>query len=442
MPDVTFEVAVILVLLIGNGYLALSEIAIVSARRTRLAQAAGRGDAAARAAVELSQSPTRFLSTVQVGITLIGILSGAYGGTTIAASLAAFLAGYPAIAPYSEAIAMGAVVIVISYLSVVIGELVPKRIALTNPERFAALVARPMTALARAAGPVVSALELTSNLVMKLFRLPQGRDASVTEADVSAMLAAGTATGVFDPVERWIVERVFRLDDEPVAAMMTPRRDIVWLDVNDSPDSHDALIRRHPYSRYPVCDGDLDRILGILAIRDLWVAQRETPAPAAIDLRSLLRPPLFVPDRSPALAVLQQFQRSGTQVAVIVDEHGGVDGLLTLNNILTFLVSPPAGRSRGEDAAVVQRTPGSWLVDGALSLGDFYAAMGMEDPGGEAPRSYHTVAGLVLAKLERIPAVADRFELGSLTIEVADMDGSRVDKVLVTRRPAPGDATR
>jgi putative hemolysin len=299
-----------------------------------------------------------------------------------------------------------------------------------------------MTALARAAGPVVSALELTSNLVMKLFRLPQGRDASVTEADVSAMLAAGTATGVFDPVERWIVERVFRLDDEPVAAMMTPRRDIVWLDVNDSPDSHDALIRRHPYSRYPVCDGDLDRILGILAIRDLWVAQRETPAPAAIDLRSLLRPPLFVPDRSPALAVLQQFQRSGTQVAVIVDEHGGVDGLLTLNNILTFLVSPPAGRSRGEDAAVVQRTPGSWLVDGALSLGDFYAAMGMEDPGGEAPRSYHTVAGLVLAKLERIPAVADRFELGSLTIEVADMDGSRVDKVLVTRRPAPGDATR
>jgi putative hemolysin len=435
MPNVTFEVLVILVLLLGNGYLALSEIAVVSARRSRLLQRAERGDAAARAAAELSRSPTKFLSTVQVGITLIGILSGAYGGTTIAEELAAFLGGYPAIATYSEGIAIAVVVVAISYLSVIIGELVPKRIALSNPERFAALVARPVMTLSRIAAPAVAALEFTSDFIMKVFRLPQGGDAAVTEADVAAMIAAGTATGVFDPVERRMVERVFRLDDEPVAAMMTPRTEMVWLDVNDSSDTHYDLIRQHPFSRFPVCDGSLDRILGIVNVRDIWIAQREASAQAPVDLRSLVRQPLFVPDRSPALDVLEQFQNTGTHVAVIIDEHGGVDGLLTLNNILTFLVAPPAGTpSRQDEAAIVQRTANSWLVDGALSLGDFYGGIGIEDPDAGKPRTYHTVAGLVMTLLGRVPAAGDRAHIGPLSLEVADMDGFRVDKVLVTRR--------
>jgi len=439
MPNVTTEILIILLLLVANGYLALSEIAIVSARRTRLLHSAERGDAAARVAAELAQSPTKFLSTVQVGITLIGILSGAYGGATIAEELAVSLAQYPMLAGYSEAAAVAIVVVVLSYLSVIIGELVPKRIALSNPERFAALVARPMRRLSRIAAPAVAALEYTSDVIIKVFRLPQGGDSSVTEADVSAMVAAGTAAGVFDPVERRMVERVFRLDDEPVAAIMTPRPDIVWLDVNDSLDAHYDVIRQHPYSRFPVCDGSLDRILGIAYVRDMWIAQREAPGGASLDLRSLIRQPLFVPERSPALGVLAQFQTTGTHIAIIIDEHGGVDGLLTLNNLLTFLVAPPTGApSHQDDAAIVERAPDSWLVDGAVSLGNFFSAIGMDDPDVDKPRTYHTVAGLVMTRLGRIPRAGDRVEFGPLSLEVADMDGFRVDKVLATRRSAAG----
>jgi putative hemolysin len=435
MPDVTFEILVILLLLLGNGYLALSEIAVVSARRPRLLQRAERGDRASRAAAELSQSPTKFLSTVQVGITSIGILSGAYGGATIAEELAAYLGQYPALVAYSEGAAVAIVVVAISYLSVIIGEVVPKRIALSNPERFAALVARPMTSLSRIAAPAVAALEYTSNVIMKVFRLPQGGDAAVTEADVAAMIAAGTATGVFDPVERRLVERVFRLDDEPVAAMMTSRTEMVWLDVNDSLDSHYDVIRQYPFSRFPVCDGSLDRILGIVDVRDIWIAQRNPSAGAPIDLRSLIRQPLFIPDRSPALNVLEQFQNTGIHVAIIIDEHGGVDGLVTLNNILTFLVAPPAGApSRQDEAAIAQRTENSWLVDGALSLGEFYAGISTDDPEADRPRAYHTVAGLVMTLLGRVPTAGDRVDIGPLSLEVVDMDGFRVDKVLVTRR--------
>jgi putative hemolysin len=434
MPNVAFEMFVILLLLVGNGYLALSEIAVVSARRSRLQQRADRGDAAARAAVALSQSPTRFLSTVQVGITLIGILSGAYGGATIAEELANWLSGFPALASYSEGAAVAIVVIVLSYLSVIIGELVPKRIALSNPERFAAQIARPMTTLSRIASPAVTALEFTSNVIMKVFRLPQGGEAAVTEADVSAMVAAGTAAGVFEPAERRMVERVFRLDDEPVAAMMTPRRDIVWLDVNDSLDAHYDLIRQHPYSRFPVCEGSLDRLIGIVNVRDLWIAQRQAPSQTQVNMRSLARQPLYVPDRSAALDVLAQFQSTGTHIAIVIDEHGGVDGLVTLNNILLFLVATPAGTFyRPDDATIVQRGAHSWLVDGALSLGDFYAGIGADDPNADEARGYHTVAGLVMTTLGRVPAAGDRVTVGPLVLEVADMDGFRVDKVLVTR---------
>jgi putative hemolysin len=344
------------------------------------------------------ESPTRFLSTVQVGITLIGILSGAYGGATIAEELAAVLNGYPAIAPYSEAAAVGIVVVILSYVSVIVGELVPKRIALSNPERFAATVARPMIWLSRLGAPAVAALEYTSDVIMKVFRLPHGGDSAVTEADVASMVAAGTAAGIFDPVERRIVERAFRLD-EPVAAIMTPRTEIVWIEVHD-----------------------------------LWSAQRETSVRSQPDLRSLLRQPLYVPERSPTLGVLEQFQTTGTHIAIIIDEHGGVDGLLTLNNILTFLVAPPANvSSRQEEPAIVQRTADSWLVDGALSLGDFYSGIGVEDPEADRPRAYHTVAGLVMTALGHIPAVGNRVEVGLLSLEVVDMDGFRVDKVLVTR---------
>lgn len=435
MPNVTFEILVIFLLLLANGFLALSEIAVVSARRSRLLQQAERGDVSARAAAELSRSPTKFLSTVQVGITLIGILSGAYGGATIAEALTAYVSQYPILAPYAETIAMSIVVAVLSYLSVIVGELVPKRIALSNPERFAALVARPMKTLSRLAAPVVAALEVTSDVVIKLFRLPHGGDTAVSEADVAAMLAAGTAAGVFEPAERRMVERVFRLDDEVVAAMMTPRRDIVWLDVNDSWDTNEDVIRSHRYSRFPVCDGSLDQVLGIVTVRDLWTAESES-ANGRPDLRAIARQPLLVPDRSVALDVLEQFQKTGVHVAIIIDEHGGVDGMLTLNNILAFLIAAPIiGLTQPADAPIVQRGTDTWFVDGSLSLGDFYSGIGVDDPEADQSKPYHTVAGLVMTSLGRMPSAGDRVTIGPLLLEVADMDGFRVDKVLVTKRP-------
>jgi putative hemolysin len=290
MATVTYELLIILVLLLANGFLALSEIAVVSARRSRLLQRAERGDVAAAAAAKLSQSPTRFLSTVQVGITLIGILSGAYGGATIAKALSPWLTQYANLAAYSEQISVGIVVIALSFFSVIIGELVPKRIALSNPERFASLVARPMRSLSRIAGPVVLALEHSSNLIMRVLRLPQGSDSAVTEADVAAMVAAATASGVFEPGERGMVERVFRLDDEPVAAMMTPRTDIIWLDTSDSCDKQLDIIAQHPHSRFPVADGSLDRLRGIVHVRDMCIAQRRS---TAIDLAAMARVPFL-----------------------------------------------------------------------------------------------------------------------------------------------------
>lgn len=435
MATFTAELLVILLLLVANGFLALSEIAVVSARRSRLRHRAERGDGAAAAAVALSESPTRFLSTVQVGITLIGILSGAYGGATIAEGLESWLLRYPALAPHAGEIGVGIVVVVLAYLSVLIGELVPKRIALSNPERFASLVARPMRVLSRLAGPVVSALEHSSTGMIKILRLPQGTDGSVTEADVAAMVAAGTDAGVFEPAERDMVQRVFRLDDEPVAAMMTPRPDIVWLDANDSADAHADTIARHPYSRFPVADGGLDRVLGVVDVRDVCVALWRKQV---IDIVAMSRPPLFVPERATALDVLRQIRSSGGHLAIVVDEHGGIDGLVTLKDVLLFLAAPvTAGSSLPERPSIVRRDDRSWLVDGAVSVADFYSAIGADDFESDRPRPYHTVAGLVMTAFGRVPATGDRVTLGSLAFEVVDMDGFRIDKVLVTRLEKP-----
>lgn len=254
------------------------------------------------------------------------------------------------------------------------------------------------------------------------------------------MLAAGTAAGVFEPEERRMAERVFRLDDEPIAAMMTPRRDIVWLDIADAADVHRELIRQHPYSRFPVCDGDLDQLIGMVSVRDLWIAEGQPSVPA--DLRAIVRQPLLVPERLAALEVLNRFQSTGTHVAIVIDEHGSVDGMVTLNNILQFLVSTPAGGpARKDEPAIVSRGPDSWLVDGSLSVGEFYAAVGIDDPDADHASGYHTVAGLVLTALQRVPTAGDRVTVGQMLLEVVDMDGLRVDKVLAVKLPAESGPT-
>ncbi|MGE0593563.1 MAG: hemolysin family protein [Vicinamibacterales bacterium] len=450
MTTIGIEIGIILALLLANGAFALSEIAIVSARRTRLSALAARGDRRAGAALTLAESPARFLSAVQVGITLIGILSGAFGGATIAEGLEARLATSPAVAPYAEFVAVGIVVVILAFASVVIGELVPKRVALSGPERFARLMALPMARLARMASPLVSLLEWTSDGLMTILRLPRGHDTAVTEADVTAMIRAGTESGVFEPAERRMVEQVLRLDDERVPAIMTPRREIVWLDITAPLDTTLGLVRQYPFSRFPVGDGTLDRLLGVVHVRDLWPLQAPAGATSAL-LCGLIREPLLVPESAVALDVIERFRAGPMHMAIVVDEHGSVDGLLTLNNLLLFVlgvppahVEPAQGAERGRDTPLmVLRDTDSWLVDGSMSVSDLRVALEVHEPEAEDSWAFHTLAGLVMARLGRIPVEGDRLTWNGFDLEVADMDHFRVDKVIVTRRgrTEEGDAS-
>ena len=429
MSAITFEILFILLLLIANGVFAMSELAVVSSRKARLQRMAAAGDARARAALELANSPDSFLSTIQIGITLVGILAGAFGGATIAEQLGAQISRVPALAEYGEALGLAVVVLAITYLSLVLGELVPKRLALNNPERIARAVAGPMGKLSRVASPFVRVLSFSTSAVLHLLRLKASDDPPVTEEEIKVLIAQGAQAGVILEAEQEMVEAVFKLADRRVGALMTPRRDITWLNLEDPPEKLYAQISESPYSRFPVCAGSLDNVVGVVKAKEL-LARCASGAP--LDLRAAMRRPLFVPDTRTALQVLEAFKGGPTHVAVIIDEYGAVEGLVTTNDILEAIVGDiaPAG-APGEEAAV-QREDGSWLLDGALPIDELREIF----PGGRLPAEerggYRTLAGFVMAHLGRVPRAADHFEWQGLRFEVVDMDGRRVDKVLVT----------
>lgn len=421
------EILLILLLLLANGLFAMSEIALVSSRRARLQQRADAGDAGARRALQLAAAPSRFLSTVQVGITLVGIFAGAFGGATLAGQLAALLAQMPALAPYAEEIGLVIVVGAITYASLIIGELVPKRVALAHPERIAALMARPMTLLSRAASPLVTALEASSNAVLAVLRAPPAADATITQDEITLLIRQAAQDGVLLPSEQDILERAFRLADYRASSVMTPRPDIVWLDLADTPERIREKTARGRHARYPVADGSLDRVVGIVDVRDLWTAAGRGEA---LQLAPHLRKPLVVPETTTLLALIEQFRSSGLHIALLLDEYGGVEGLVTINDILEALVG--ALPAAGEQPAIVARADGSMLVDGAATLDELRTALGVEESAWEG--DYNTVGGLVLTAFGRIPAAGQRVTLPGLLVEVVDMDGHRVDKVLVTRQ--------
>jgi putative hemolysin len=427
MNSIVVEALLILLLLVLNGAFAMSEIAIVSSRKARLQQKAVEGSGAARRALELADQPNRFLATVQVGITLIGILAGAFGGATLARHLADWLEGFDAIAPYANALALAIVVGLITYMSLVIGELVPKRIGLTAPERIAMLVAQPMFFLSRLASPLVRVLSLSTDGVLRLLRVRPSDEPPVTEEEIAVMLEQGTRAGVFEEEERKLVERVFDLDARRVDAIMTPRPDITWLDPRDSPEVVCAKVTRDRHGRYPVCDGTLDAFIGIVDAKDAWpLALAGQP----VDLRQLATQPLFVPGALTASRLLGLFRESGVHVAVVVDEYGSVAGLVTLNDVMEEIT----GQLRPDtQPRIVQRTDGSWLVEGSVSIEELAAALGVDADARWPTRDFRTVAGLVVGRLRRIPHEADSIREGDLTLEVIDMDGRRVDKVLVSR---------
>lgn len=422
------EILIILVLLIANGLFSMSETAVVSARKARLQHLAAEGHSSAQVAWELATNPTDFLSTVQIGITLIGILAGAFGGATLAEGIAGSLEGIPALAPYSEAIGVTLVVVVITYLSLIIGELVPKRLALNNPEAVAGAVAAPMKALSRAAAPVVRFLSASTNGVIRLLGVKPSDAPPVTEEEVKVLIEQGTEVGVFQEAEQDMIEGVLRLGERRIGAVMTPRLHVVWLDREDPEEEIVRQVTESHHSRFPVARGSLDAVDGIVLAKDL-LAQRLRGEP--LDLRPLLRESLFVPESMPALKVLELFKEKGIHAAMVVDEYGGIQGLVTSTDIMEDVVGDVPLAGAPADPQAVQREDGSWLVDGLLPIDRFKELLDLVALPEEESGDYRTVGGLMLNQLHAIPTVGQAFEWGDWRFEVVDMDGNRVDQVLV-----------
>lgn len=431
MSSITFEIFIILVLIIANGVFAMSEMAVVSARKVRLQQLANQGDVKARAALKLAESPNQFFSTTQIGITLIGILTGAFGGATIAEKVAVYIKLIPFLVPYSQPVSFGIVVLIITYLSLIVGELVPKRLALNNPEGIASFVAIPMRALAALASPVVYLLSASTDMVLRVLGITPSTEPQVTEEEIKILIEQGTEAGTFEEAEQDMVERVFRLGDRPVSSFMTPRPDIVWLDLEDSEEENREKMADSAYSRYPVCQEGLDNVLGVIPVTDLLTRSfRGEP----LDLTIGLRQPVFVPESTRGLKVLELFKQTITHMALVVDEYGVIQGLVTLNDIMSEIVGDVPSADGEEDPQAVQREDGSWLLDGMLPVEDFLKLFDQEEWEPEERGSYQTLGGFVITHLGRIPAAADHFEWQGMRIEVMDMDGNRVDKVLAVPR--------
>ncbi len=431
------EVLVILVLIIANGIFAMAEIAVVSARKARLQQMADEGNAGARAALELARDSSRFLSTIQIGITLVGILAGAFGGATVGRRLTDLLAGVPWLAPYSQALGFSIVVVVITYLSLVVGELVPKQIALRSPERLASRVSLPMRLLSALAFPAERVLSLSTLAVLWALRLKPVPESPVTEEEIKILVREGTHAGVFEQAEQQMVERVLRLGDQRVDQLMTPRTDIVTLDLEDSPEETRRRIVESGYSHFPVTRGGVDEIVGLVDARDLLAQSLDR---GTIDIAAALEPPIFVPQNMRALQLLEMFKGTRVPAALVIDEYGDIEGLVTITDVLEAVVGDlPPGNGEAEPQAV-QREDGSWLLDGTLPVDDFRQLFNIPALPEEDAGKYHTLAGFVMKRMGRIPAVADHFHWGGLYFEVVDMDRNRIDKVLV--KPAGANGQR
>ncbi len=407
----------------------MSEIAVVAARKVRLQQLADAGNAQARTALQLAQKPNQFLATVQVGITLVGILAGAFGGATIAEEIGAYLSLVPLLAPYSELIGVVVVVIVITYFSLIIGELVPKRLALSNPERIAAMVAQPMQVLATLTLPIVRLLDLSSDLVIRLLRVKPSSEPAITLEEIKVLLEQGTESGVFEETEQDMIENVLRLDERSVSACMTPRPKIIWLDLDEPVEAIQRKVIENNFSRFPVARGSLDQIVGIVQAKD-WLVQSLTYQP--LDLNVLIRPPLFIPESMSALDVLELFKKQRTHVALVADEFGGIEGMVTHDDILEDIVGniPLAGEPLTEPQAS-QREDGSWLVDGLLDIVTLKEILDIKQLPNEEEGGYHTVGGFILRQVQTVPVAGQHFEWQDIRFEVVDMDGRRVDKVLI-----------
>jgi putative hemolysin len=424
----TLHLSIVLLLIILNGFFAMAEIALVASRKARLQPLAEAGNPGAQAALELKADPSRLLSTVQIGVTVIAILSGTFGEATLGDALERELETFEGFAArYAHAISMAVVVIGISYFSLILGELVPKRIALAHTEPIAAGLARVMRAMARAGAPLEWFLSASTNLVLRLLPLRNPRTAPVTDEEISFMLREGVATGHIPEAETAIVEMALRLGDRRASAVMTPRTQVESLDLDDPEEENRRKIQESAYSRFPVVQGGSQQVLGIVQAKDLLIAAL---AGGPFDLRAATRPPLYLPNTVTVLRVLEAFKTSGEPMALVVDEYGDLEGLVTQTDILQALVGDIPG-SADADHRVVRREDGTWLIDGMVGLDELRQVLGISHlPGEDA--DFHTLGGYVMARLNRVPMVADRVTAAGYRFEVVKMDGRRVDRVLVS----------
>lgn len=435
------SVVIILILVLLNGLFAMAEIAVVSSNKMKLRQLSEDGKAAATRALRLSENPTVFLSTVQIGITLVGIFSGAFGAATLSGALAARLATISFLAPVAEPLAFVLLVVLITYLSLVIGELVPKRVALANPEGVAMALAGLMAGVARVTRPLVSFLGASTNLLLRLLRVPTSTEEEITDEEIDMVIAQGLRAGVIEPAEQEIIENAFWLGERRVVAIMTPRNEIAWLDVDADASDVLQLIRDEPHGRYLVCDGDIDNTEGYVAVRDLLTAHLEG---RPLDLRSALRKPLIVPETMPILTLLEEFQRKGVHIALVLDEYGGVEGLVTLTNILEELVGSAMVASEGELAEVEVIGEQRWRVSGTTHIDDVLKLLRLKEESLPGDAGYHTLGGFMAERLGRVPQVHDEVAWAGYGFQVESMDGLRVDQVEIYMLPeepedAPGE---
>lgn len=427
------DILIILGLILVNGLFAMSEIAVVSSKRIRLQKLAENGSRGAQAALELSDSPSRFLSTIQVGITLIGIFNGAFGEASLVAQLSPKIEGLPVIGNFAREIALGIVVVGITFSSLILGELLPKRIAMQYPETVASLIAAPMQWLSRAMGPFVKILTITTEALMRLLGLHQAKSNAVTEEEITGMLQEGTKAGLFEKTEHDIVSRALRLDDQRLAALMTPRMDIDFIDIEESLEHNLAKIAASPYSRFPVCKGDLSNVIGIVHGGHLFDHAINEKSLMKVDIAAAVKPPLYIPVALSAMQLLEAFKKNRAELALVINEYGEIEGIVTLSDVLGALVGDVVAVDNQEDADCIQREDGSWLIDGGISFDRFREVLetDVKFPE-EAAGSYHTLAGFVLTHFGYIPRASEYFEWEGFRIEVVDMDKNRIDRLLVS----------
>jgi putative hemolysin len=424
------DVLILTGLFVLNGLFAMSEIAILSARKIRLQQAVEDGVAGARTALELANEPSHFLSTIQVGITLIGIMSGALGEAALSDKLAAYLGQFPVLAPYSAGLALAAVVVCITYFSLIIGELVPKRLALFKPEQIAMVMAGPMRWLSRLAYPLVKLLSWSTDFVLWVLRAKKSEEPTVSEKEIKLMIDQGTEAGVFHKGEKEMVSNVMRLDAIKIGAIMTPRMDIYYLDVGNPIEESRRRLIESPHSVIPVCRNGLDNVLGVIEAKDLL---RRALSGEELKLTAAIRPANYIPKSLSPVQLLEEFKRSKIALALVVDEYGEVAGLATLKDVMEAIVGDlPSEETEDEEPEAIQREDGSWLLDGTLTIEKFKQLFELETLPDEASGNFHTIGGFVMLQLGHVPRASDRFEAAGLQFEVVDMDRNRVDKILVS----------